>query len=47
MNCLGSAVLFGVAVFWFVLVGLLLVLVFGFFGGDFVTASQEPRNHTL
>ena len=40
LSRLGSAVLFCVAVFCFVLVGLLLVLVFGFcfFGGDFVTA---------
>ena len=39
LSRLGLAVLFRVAVFCFVLVGLLLVLVFGFFGGDFVTAS--------
>ena len=38
LSRLGLAVLFCVAVFCFVLVGLLLVLVFGFFGGDFVTA---------
>ena len=42
LSRLGSAVLFCVAVFCFALVGLLLVLVFGFlfvlFDGDFVTA---------
>ena len=38
LSRLGLAALFCVAVFCFVLVGLLLVLVFGFFGGDFVTA---------
>jgi hypothetical protein len=42
LSRLGLAVLFCVAVFCFALVGLLLVLVFGFlfglFGGDFVTA---------
>jgi len=36
LSRLGLAALFCVAVFCFVLVGLLLVLVFGFFGGDFV-----------
>ena len=38
LSRLGLAVFFCVAVFCFVLVGLLLVLVFGFFGGVFVTA---------